>query len=83
MQNFIGPMNIKCSALKEIAVFAQITAIQLLIFPQVHPKLCTPVQVTSKFAQCTNFSSLILVIDERAYFKDLEIDEEFQLLNMT
>ncbi|KAM7122031.1 heat shock factor-binding protein 1-like protein 1 [Ciconia maguari] len=63
LQNFIGPMNINCSALQEMVVFAEVTAVQLLLFPQAHPKLCTPVQVTSsRYAYCANFISLTLAI---------------------
>lgn len=56
-------MNIDCSALKEMAVFAVITTVQLLLLPQAHAKLCTPGQITpSWYAYCANFSSLTLAI---------------------
>lgn len=63
LQNCIGSMNINCSALKEMPVFAQITAVQSLLFSQAQAKLCIPVQIMPfGYPCCANCNFLTLGI---------------------
>lgn len=66
LQNVVGPMKINCYALKEMAVFAEITVVVTLSTSP--PKAVHTVQITSsRYACCAGFSSFNMShFDERA-----------------